>query len=59
MNDLFLFHLVNNPLMERKNKASLSRNLRFPHGKEEILRKPEGLGLAVSFLEYTFVSKIK
>jgi hypothetical protein len=44
--------------MERKNEASLSRNLRFPQGKEEILRKPFGLGLAVFFLEYTFVYKM-
>ena len=45
--------------MERKNKASLSRNLLFPERKGRNFGKPAGRGLAVFFLEYTFVYRMK
>lgn len=42
--------------MERMDKAMLWKNLLFLfHKKEEILPNPLGLGIDVSFLEYTFV----
>lgn len=41
--------------MERINKAALLINLLFSVRKGRNLLKPVGLGVAVLFLEYTFV----
>jgi len=45
--------------MERKNQASLSQNLLFLHKQKGRNFEKTSLGLAVFFLEYTFVYKMK
>jgi hypothetical protein len=59
LNDLFLFHLVNTPNYGKKKLGKPFLKFTLSAGKEEILRKPEGLGLAVFFLKYNFVRKMK
>lgn len=41
--------------MKRMNKAALFEDLLFSERKGRNLQKPVGLGVAVLFLEYTFV----
>lgn len=51
--------LLNTPFMERLNKAILLGDLLFLEQKGRNPLKPEGLGIAVSGLEYTLFHKYK
>jgi hypothetical protein len=56
MNILSFFNLLNDTPVERKNKASLFKDLRFPYAeRKKSLKTRKGFGLAVFFLEHTFV----